>query len=249
MVESPSLSRNHREASPSPAEPGSPAVAWAGAEKIPPPGRRAARGGHAALAKRRGGAYYYRLMANTPVINLRKGHAVRHNGDVCIVTATELKTPPRMASYVQMSIRSIASGRVHNLRMTSNESLDSVNLNRQEYEYSYIDGEGYHFMHPETFEDVVVSNALIEPVKDYILEGKKYTLLFADEKVATLELPASMVLAVVESAEGLKGDSSTNVFKPAKLETGLTVQVPLFIKEGDKISVKTEDGSYLGRSN
>lgn len=189
------------------------------------------------------------LMANTPVINLRKGHAVRHNGDVCIVTATELKTPPRMASYVQMSIRSLASGRVHNLRMTSNESLDSVNMNRQEYELSYTDGEGYHFMHPETFEDVVVSNAMVEPVKNYLIEGQKYTILFADEKVATIELPASMILTVTESAEGIKGDSSSNVFKPATLETGLVVQVPLFVKEGDKISVKTEDGSYLGRAN
>jgi elongation factor P len=95
-------------------------------------------------------------MASTPVINLRRGHAVRHNGDVCIVSDTELKTPPRMASYVQMSIRSIATGKVHNLRMTSNESMDSVNLNKEDYEYSYKDGDGYHFLHPETYEDVLI---------------------------------------------------------------------------------------------
>ena len=84
-------------------------------------------------------------MANTSVINLRKGHAVRHNNDVCIITEMEHKKPPRMASYVQMSIKSITNGKVSNLRLTSNESLDSVNLNKDAHDYSYQDGDGYHF--------------------------------------------------------------------------------------------------------
>ena len=187
-------------------------------------------------------------MANTPVINLRRGHAVRYNNDVCVVTDTELKTPPRMASYVQMSIKSIATGRVHNLRLTSNESLDSVNLNREDYEYSYKDSSGYHFLHPQTYEDVVLGEDLVSPVKSYLIEGQKYVLVFTDDTVATVELPASMVMTVAESPEGVKGDSSSNVFKSAIMETGLAVQVPLFIGQGEKISVKTEDGSYLGRA-
>src|SRR6476620_4933196 len=90
-----------------------------------------------------------RSMPSTPVINLRKGHAVRYNNEVCLVSAFELKTPPRMASYVQMSIRTLSTGKVYNLRMTSNESLESVNLERNPHEFSYKDGDGYHFMHPE----------------------------------------------------------------------------------------------------
>jgi elongation factor P len=187
-------------------------------------------------------------MASTPVINLRRGHAVRHNGDVCIVSATELKTPPRMASYVQMAIRSISSGKVHNLRMTSNESLDAVNLNKVDYEYSYKDGDGYHFLHPETYEDVIVSEALIADVKPYLIEGNKYILVFTDDVVAAVEVSASMIMTVAEAPEGVKGDSANNVYKAAVMETGLTVQVPLFINPGEKISVKTEDGSYLGRA-
>ena len=85
-------------------------------------------------------------MASIPVINLRRGQAVRHNGDVCIISGMEHKTPPRMASYVQMSIRSISTGNVHNLRLTSNESLEGVNLTREDYEYSYKDSSGYHFL-------------------------------------------------------------------------------------------------------
>lgn len=189
-----------------------------------------------------------RLMASTPVINLRKGHAVRYNGDVCIVSDHELKTPPRMASYVQMSIRSIATKKVYNLRLTSNDSLDSVNLERIPHEYSYKDSSGYHFLNPDSFEDVVVQADLVDSVKDYLVEGQNYNLLFMDDSVGSIELPPSMTMTVVDAPEGVKGDSSTNVFKSATMESGLVVQVPLFIKQGEKITVKTEDGSYLGRA-
>jgi elongation factor P len=187
-------------------------------------------------------------MASVPVINLRKGHAVRYNNDVCIVSDFELKTPPRMASYVQMSVRSIAIGKVYNLRMTSNESLDAVNLVREPHEFSYVDGDGFHFIHPETFDDVIVSNDNIKDCKDYLIEGQKYTVLFADEVVIGVELPASVTMTVAEAPEGVKGDSANNVYKAAVMETGLVVQVPLFITAGEKISVKTEDNSYLGRA-
>jgi elongation factor P len=188
-------------------------------------------------------------MANTPVINLRKGHAVRYNNEVCLVSAFELKTPPRMASYVQMSVRTLSTGKVYNLRMTSNESLEAVNLERQPHEFSYKDGDGYHFMHPETFEDVILGESAVSDAKDYLIEGQKYTVQFADGLAIGIELPASVVMTVTEAPEGVKGDSANNVYKSATLETGLIVQVPLFIGPGDKISVKTEDNSYLGRSN
>jgi elongation factor P len=188
-------------------------------------------------------------MASTPVINLRKGHAVRHNNEVCVVSAFELKTPPRMASFVQMSVKALSTGKVYNLRMTSNESLDSVNLNREPHEYSYKDGDGYHFMHPETFEDVMLMEEQISDAKNYLIEGQKYTVQFADDVVVGIELPPSVIMKVTESPEGVKGDSANNVYKAATLETGLVVQVPLFIGPGDKITVKTEDNSYLGRSN
>ncbi|MDB6137018.1 MAG: Elongation factor [Verrucomicrobiaceae bacterium] len=188
-------------------------------------------------------------MASTPVINLRRGQAVRHNNDVCLITAMEHKTPPRMASYVQMSIKSLATGRISNLRMTSNESLDAVNLNKEYHEFSYKDGDGYHFLHPETFEDVLVGADLIEDVKKYLIEGEKYNVVFTDDTVAAVELPPSLAMLVAEAPEGVKGDSANNVYKAAVMITGLVVQVPLFIGPGEKINVKTEDGTYLSRAN
>jgi elongation factor P len=187
-------------------------------------------------------------MPAVPVITLRRGHAVRHNNDICIVTDHELKTPPRMASYVQISIRSLATGRVTNLRMTSGESLEGVNLNKVDYEYSYKDTGGYHFLHPETYEDVALDASMVEKVKDYLIEGQKYVIVFADDIVSAIELPPSMAMIVKEAPEGVKGDSANNVYKSAVMETGLVVQVPLFINPGERISVKTEDGSYLGRA-
>ena len=187
-------------------------------------------------------------MASTPVINLRKGHAVRHNNEVCLVIDHELKTPPRMASYVQMSIRSVATKKVFNLRLTSNDSIEGVVLERTPHEYSYKDSGGYHFLNPDTYEDAVVYDDLVEPVKNYLIEGQAYTLLIADGIVVSVELPLTMTMTVAESSEGVKGDSANNVYKPAVMQTGLIVQVPLFINVGEKIYVKTEDNSYLGRA-
>lgn len=187
-------------------------------------------------------------MASTPVINLRRGHAVRHNNDVCIITEMEHKTPPRMASYVQMSIRSVGTKKVFNLRMTSNDSLEGVVLERNPHEYSYKDSSGYHFLDPNTYEDAIVFEDLIENVKDFLIEGQNYVLLIADGVVVSVELPLTMTMTVTESSEGVKGDSANNVYKPATMETGLIVQVPLFINVGERINVKTEDKSYLGRA-
>ena len=85
-------------------------------------------------------------------------------------------------------------------------------------------------------------------MKNYLYEGGKYILVFTDDVVASIELPASMILTVAESSDGVRGDSANNMYKPATMQTGLTVQVPLFINRGEKISVKTEDGTYLGRA-
>ncbi len=187
-------------------------------------------------------------MASTPIISLRRGHAVRHNGDVCVVISHELKTPPRMASYVQMSIRSVATKKISNLRMTSNDSMEAVMLERINHEYSYKDSGGYHFLNTETYDDVAVHDDIIDTVRNYLIEGQAYTLLFADGVVADIELPPSMEMIVAEAPEGVKGDSANNSNKTVTMETGLVVQAPLFINPGEKLLIKTEDGSYMSRA-
>jgi elongation factor P len=188
-------------------------------------------------------------MASTPVINLRKGNAVRYNNDVCIVIEMQHKTPPNLRAFVQMSIRNLATGKIYNLRLTPNDSMESVNVSREPYELSYTDPAGYHFLHQETYEDVTVPQELVADIKHYLVEGQIYTIVFTEGAVASVELPTTMDMTIAEAPEGVKGDSANNVYKAAVTETGLSVQVPLFIGPGDRITVKTEDGSYTGRAS
>lgn len=187
-------------------------------------------------------------MAKANITSVRRGQAIRHNNDVCMVEELIHKTPPNNRAYVQAAVRSLSTGKVNHLRFTPNDSVEVVPVTREDYEYSYADQSGYHFLHAETYDDVIVPKHLVEGIKGYLVENQKYTLIFTNDSIAAVEPPSTMEFTVAESPEGLKGDSSTNVYKPAKLETGLEVQVPLFIKPGERIRVNTEDGKYLGRA-
>ena len=103
-------------------------------------------------------------------------------------------------------------------------------------------------MDPESFEDIILEESLVEDAKDFLVETQAYSILHVDGRPISIDLPASIEMTVTESAEGVKGDTASNVQKPATLETGLTVQVPLFIKEGETIKVNTADRSYAGRA-
>jgi len=119
---------------------------------------------------------------------------------------------------------------------------------RRTLEFSYADRDSFAFIDPSTFDQIELSAETLGDVKNYLTPGGKVDVLFVDDKALTVELPSAVSLKVVESADGIKGDTASNVQKPAKLETGVMVQVPLFIKEGDVVRVSTADGSYLGRA-
>jgi len=123
-----------------------------------------------------------------------------------------------------------------------------VETNRQPLEFSYADHQGYHFMDPESYETITLNEELIGDAKQYLVENLKVEVLSIEGRPAQIELPSSVVLKVVESAEGIRGDSANNVQKPAKLETGKIINVPLFIKEGELIKVSSTDGTYMGRA-
>ena len=119
---------------------------------------------------------------------------------------------------------------------------------RKSLEFSYADRDVFAFMDPETFETIELSAELIGDAKNYLTPNGVVEVLYVDGKPLTIDLPTSVELEVTESAEGIKGDTASNVQKPATMETGLVVQVPLFIKEGEKLKISTADGSYMGRS-
>lgn len=180
--------------------------------------------------------------------DLRKGMAVDFKGDVCIVLSTEHRTPPKTKAFIQAELRSLATGKSTIHRFTSGESVELVDVRNETYEFSYEDQGTYHFMEPNTYENLELQADVVEEVKDYLTENMAVQVVFVKGRAASLELPPTVDLKVKESPEGVKGDSATNVMKPATMETGLTVQVPLFIKEGEILRIDTRTGKYLSRA-
>jgi elongation factor P len=177
-----------------------------------------------------------------------KGQAIKWNTDICVVLESQHRTPGNLRAFVQMTLRSLRTGKSFVQRFNSNESLELVPMARKKYEFSYNDGEGYHFIDPTTYEDLVLQPEFVEKIKDFLTENQTVNVVFTDDKVAEVELPASVNLRITESSDGVRGDSANNVQKPATLETGLTIQVPLFIKEGELVKISTVDGKYMGRA-
>ena len=180
--------------------------------------------------------------------DLRKGQAIRYNGDVAIVLEVQHRTPGNLRAFVQAIIRSIKTGKSADVRFSSTEKVELVDVERKTLEFSYKDQDGYNFIDPETYDNVALRQDLLGDAKDYLTENMQVTVLYAEGRPVEVELPGTVTLKVVESAEGVRGDSANNVQKPAKLETGKTIQVPLFIKEGEMVKVSTSNGAYMGRA-
>jgi elongation factor P len=180
--------------------------------------------------------------------DLRKGMAISYNGDVSVVLDSQHRTPGNLRAFVQATIRSIRTGKSSEVRFSSTERIEVVPLNTRKMEFSYKDGEDYVFSDPETYETVNINPDIVADAKNYLVENSAVTVTLIEEKVVSVELPASVVLAVVDAPEGLRGDSASNVQKPIVLETGITIQAPLFIKSGEKVKVDTRTGKYMERA-
>lgn len=180
--------------------------------------------------------------------DLRKGMAIRYNGNVAIVLEVQHRTPGNLRAFVQLIIRYIGTGKSADVRFGSTDKVELVEVNRQKLEFSYKDQTGYNFMDPETYETLTLDENLIEEAKDFLVENLPVEVLYAEGKAVQVELPSTVTMKIVESAEGVRGDSANNVQKPATLETGKVINVPLFIKEGELVKIDTRTGAYLGRA-
>ena len=187
-------------------------------------------------------------MSSYNTSEFRSGLKILLDNDPFTIVENEFVKPGKGQAFNRVRIKNLRTGRVIERTFKSGDSVEAADVMDADMQFLYADGQFWHFMNPESYEDIVVQSDLVDPVKDYLTEGQSYNLLFMDDTVGSIELPPSMVMTVVDAPEGVKGDSSTNVFKAATMETGLVVQVPLFIKQGEKITVKTEDNSYLGRA-
>ena len=185
-------------------------------------------------------------MASTS--DIRNGLCIRYNHDIYKVIEFLHVKPGKGPAFVRTKLKSVTNGKVVDNTFSAGHKLEDVRVETHKFQYLYNDGDFYHFMNQEDYSQIqLVEAALDKP--ELMKEGEVVTVIINTEDNAPLsvDLPASVVLEVISTEPGIKGNTATNATKPATVETGATVMVPLFINEGDKIKVETAKGSYKER--
>jgi elongation factor P len=180
--------------------------------------------------------------------DLRRGMAINYNGDITVVQDSQHRTPGNLRAFVQATLRSIRTGKTSDVRFSSTERIDVVPMMTRKMEFSYKDAEDFVFSDPETYETVTLSPEIVAEAKNYLVENAPVTVTFVEDKAVSIDLPSSVVLTVADAPEGIRGDSANNVQKAVLMETGITVQAPLFIKTGEKLKIDTRTGKYMERA-
>ncbi len=178
---------------------------------------------------------------------VRKGMVVRWNDQLWFVMNVYHHTPGNLRAVIQIKMRNLASGSAIEQRFGSGDKLEQAFIDLQEMEYLYQDGENYVFMNQENFEQISIHRELLGEDTQWLKENVVCKVEIYEGRVIGVEIPAAVELKVVDTEPGLKGATVTNVYKPAKLETGAVVQVPPFIEIGAVIRVDTREGKYLDR--
>jgi len=173
---------------------------------------------------------------------------VKFRDELFTIHKTEHRTPGNLRGFVRAWMRNHRTGSLSDHRFSSEDFVERVALEPHQMEYLYEDDGQYHFMNTETFEQFTISIEQLGDQVNYLLPNTPVTVQFYEGRPFNVDIPAAVELEVVETEPAIKGATVTNVTKPAKTETGLVVQVPPFIKEGEKIRVNTADGSYLSRA-
>ena len=174
--------------------------------------------------------------------------ALNYNGDISVCLDSQHRTPGNLRAFVQATLRSIRTGKTSDVRFSSTEKIEVIPMMTKKMEYSYKDGEDYVFSDPETFETVTLTAELVGDAKNFMVENGQVTMTLVDDKPVQIELPPSVTLTVTDAPDGIRGDSANNVQKAVTMETGITVQAPLFIKTGEKLKIDTRTGKYMERA-
>ena len=179
---------------------------------------------------------------------MRPGMVIKFNNDLYSIFSVNHRTPGNLRGFVQARMRSLRSGTMIEHRFSSEDKVEKAILEEHEMEYLYDDGEYFYFMNTDNYEQMHLTKELLGDATDYLIQQLKVSVEFYEGKPISVELPATVDMTVIETEPGLKGATVSNVTKPAKMETGLVVQVPPFIGEGEKIRVNTSEGTYQERA-
>ena len=185
------------------------------------------------------------FMATTA--DFRVGMVIKFNGELHRIDEYIHRTPGNLRAFVQAKLRNLKTGRVTETRYRSGEEVEEVRLEQKEFTYLYHDGASYQFMDKETYEQIPVSEVVLGDGAKFLKDGETVQMMMVGMDIVACEIPFNVQLKVVETVPGVRGDTATGATKPARLETGATVNVPLFINEGDVIRVDTRTGQYQER--
>ena len=185
---------------------------------------------------------------NVPATRLRKGNLIKHNGDLCRIVEQQHVTPGNLRGFVRAKMRKLKDGTQFEHRFRSEDMVERASLDEREMQYLYKDGSGFCFMDTESFEQIHMSEEALGDSMNYLLPEATIKVEFYDGTPVGIELPQTVDLKVTETVPGIKGATASAQLKPATLETGLVVQVPPFVNEGDRIRVNTETGEYQARA-
>jgi elongation factor P len=179
---------------------------------------------------------------------MRPGMVIKFNNELYSVFSVNHRTPGNLRGFVQAKMRSLRTATMTEHRFSSEDKVEKAMLEEQEMEYLYDDGEYFYFMNTETYEQMHLTKDLLGDATEYLTPQLHVKVEFYEGKPMSVELPATVDMLVLETEPGMRGATVSNVTKPAKLETGLVVQVPSFITEGEKIRVNTAEGTYQERA-
>ncbi|MGD8375083.1 MAG: elongation factor P [Acidobacteriota bacterium] len=183
-----------------------------------------------------------------PATQIRTGMVILHEGELYKVMAMDHVTPGKGRGMVQTKLRRLSTGTQHDVRFRSSDNIEKAMMDRQEMEFLYDDSSGYHFMNNETFEQMVFTKEQLGDTVLFLIPNLKVQVELYEGNPVGVEPPLTVELEVVETEPKLKGATVSNKNKPAKLETGLTVQVPPFIDTGERIRVDTRTLEYIERA-
>jgi elongation factor P len=185
-------------------------------------------------------------MASTS--DIRNGLCIRYNHDIFKVIEFLHVKPGKGPAFVRTKMKSVTNGKVIDNTFSAGHKIEEVRVETHKFQYLYNDGDTYHFMNTSDYSQIQMEKTVLDS-PDLMKEGEVVTVLIntEDDSPLSVDLPASVVLEITHTEPGIKGNTATNATKPATVETGATVNVPLFINEGDKIKVETEKGTYKER--
>ena len=183
-----------------------------------------------------------------PATQMRPGMIIKHNDQLHLVFKVEHRTPGNLRAFIQAKLRNLKTGAMFEHRFRAADSFEKVMVDEVSMEFLYNDGDDYYFMNPVDYEQTVLKGSTLGDAIEYLTPNLLIKVSYHDGNAVGIDLPTNVELTVVETEPGLKSATASSVTKPAKTETGLIVQVPSFINEGEKIRVDTSEGTYMSRA-